>query len=118
MGSHVIVRRVYSIAGAASAALICERRLVTEKSAVVMAPQALPAGPRSSLPRRRSPFEECSAGVDVTDSPLTVKEHSHRGPAVIVLVKPPSAQRSPLRIGGHRKLETQLVGLLRYVGSG
>jgi hypothetical protein len=49
------------------------------------------------------PFEECSSGVHVSHYPASIEKDAHRRPAAVMFVEPPSAQRRPVPIDGHRK---------------
>jgi hypothetical protein len=62
------------------------------------------------------PFEKRSSRMDMSDYAAPIQKKGDGGPAAIVFVEPPTAQRFPMRIDCHRELEAKLAGLSFYIG--
>src|SRR5919106_3029045 len=62
------------------------------------------------------PFEKRSSRMDMSDYTVPIEKKSDGGPAAIVFVEPPTAQRLPIRIDCHWELKAELAGLSFHSG--
>jgi hypothetical protein len=54
--------------------------------------------------------------MDMSDYAALIEKKGDGGPAAIVFVEPPTAQRFPIRIDCHRKLKAEFTGLSFHIG--
>ena len=54
--------------------------------------------------------------MDMSDYAAPIEKKGDGGPAAIVFVEPPTAQRLPIRIDCHRELKAELAGLSFHIG--
>ena len=52
----------------------------------------------------------------MSDYAAPIEKEGDGGPAAIVFVEPPTAQRLPIRINCHRELKAELAGLPFHIG--
>jgi len=54
--------------------------------------------------------------MDMSDYAAPIEKEGDGGPAAIVFVEPPTAQRLPIWINCHRKLKAEFAGLSFHIG--
>jgi hypothetical protein len=52
----------------------------------------------------------------MSDYAAPIEKKGHGGPATIVFVEPPTAQRFPIWINCHRELKAEFTGLSFHIG--
>ena len=54
--------------------------------------------------------------MDMSDYAAPIEKKGDGGPAAIVFIEPPTAQRFPIRINCHWKLKAEFAGLPFHIG--